>query len=59
MSYSTSELRTASMGSLYRLTYEIVLKPDMSTRSLMDEIRRRNGNLEISCGRPVENAQEL
>ena len=53
MSYSTSELRTASMGSLYRLTYEIVLKPDMSTRSLMDEIRRRNGNLEISCGRPV------
>jgi len=25
----------------------------------MDEIRRRNGNLEISCGRPVENVQEL
>ena len=53
------EVRTASMGSLYRLTYEIVMKPDMSTRSLMDEIRRRNGNLEISCGRPAENVQEL
>ena len=53
------EVRTASMGSLYRLTYEIVLKPEMSTRALMDEIRRRNGNLEISCGRPVENVQEL
>lgn len=53
------EVRTASMGSLYRLTYEIVMKPEMSTRSLMDEIRQRNGNLEISCGRPAENVQEL
>lgn len=53
------EVRTASMGSLYRLTYEIVMKPEMSTRNLMDEIRRRNGNLEISCGRPAENIQEL
>lgn len=50
---SLEEVRTTGMGSMYRLTYEIILRPGASTRSLLDEIRTRNGNLEVSCGRPV------
>ncbi len=50
---SLVEVKTTGMGSMYRLTYEISLRPGASSRSLIDEIRTRNGNLEISCGRPV------
>lgn len=53
------EVRTTSMGSLYRLTYSVHLLPDTSTRLMMDEIRVRNGNLEVSCGRPVTPAESL
>ena len=50
---SLEEVRTTGMGSMYRLTYEIILRPGAATRSRLDEIRTRNGNHEVSCGRPV------
>ncbi|MEE0955885.1 MAG: DUF4956 domain-containing protein [Eubacterium sp.] len=53
------EVRTTNMGSLYKLTYEISLKPEASVRAMIDEIRTRNCNLEISCGRPVTQADAL
>ncbi len=53
------EVKTASMGSLYKLTYKIVLKPGVATKALLDDIRIRNGNMEVSCGRPVTTAGEL
>lgn len=54
------EVKTAGMGSLYKLTYKIVMRQNASTKALMDEMRIRNGNLEISCSRPVLNrAEEL
>lgn len=53
------EVRTASMGSLYRLTYRIRLRAGAGTKELLDELRLRNGNLEISCGRPVMTGEEL
>lgn len=43
------EVRTAGMGSLYRLQYETQIKPGVSLKSMMDEMRMRNGNLEIRC----------
>ena len=36
------------MGSLYKLDYEIILKNVDKEKELMDKIRCRNGNLEIS-----------
>ena len=52
----TSELdkvKTSNMGTLYELTYRIVLKDAAKTKEFMDALRCRNGNLNITCGRPV------
>ncbi len=43
--------KTIGMGSLYRLTYEITLKDPKNEKKMIDEIRCRNGNLEITCSR--------
>ncbi len=58
-SWSLVRVRTASMGSLYELTYEIVLRKSGTEKQLLDEIRCRNGNLEVQCGRPAEPKGEL
>ena len=47
------EVRTYGMGSLYRLSYKIIMQSGASTKSMIDEMRVRNGNLEISCSRTV------
>ncbi len=47
------EVKTTGMGSLYKLTYKIVLRQKASTKGMIDEMRQRNGNLEITCSRPV------
>jgi hypothetical protein len=41
------------MGSLYKLTYSVTMRGKASTKGMIDEMRQRNGNLEISCSRPV------
>ena len=57
---SSSELvnvKTTNMGSLYKLEYEIVLRDTKKEKDMIDEIRCRNGNLEISCGRQAVHDQ--
>ena len=41
-------VKTTNLGSLNRLTYEIVLKTQGTEKALIDALRCRNGNLEIS-----------
>ena len=53
------KVRTTNMGSLYELTFNIVLKKDVREKKFIDEIRCRNGNLTVSCGRPVTPKDEL
>lgn len=54
------EVKTSGMGSLYKLTYKVVLRDKASTKGMIDEIRQRNGNLEVTCSRPVMvKAEEL
>lgn len=58
----TSELvkvKTTNMGSLYELSYDIVLKNTDNEREFIDEIRCRNGNLNIICGRVNSIREEL
>ena len=44
------------MGSLYKLTYIHDLKDYSRSKEMIDKIRERNGNLEISlCTAPEEN----
>ena len=39
----------SNMGSLFKLRYRIELKGDANEKQLIDELRCRNGNLEIMC----------
>jgi uncharacterized membrane protein YhiD involved in acid resistance len=52
-------VKTSNMGSLYKLHYQILLKDPAKEKALIDELRCRNGNLEISCGRISSMAEEL
>ena len=54
-----TEAKTTNMGALYQLTYDITLKDVAKEKMLLDEIRTRNGNLQVSCGRPVISKERL
>ncbi len=43
-----TSVKTCNMGSLFKLTYDVTLLPQASEKELIDELRCRNGNLEIS-----------
>ena len=47
-SYSLKQVRTSNMGSLFKLSYEIVLTDLSLEKEFIDNLRTRNGNLEIS-----------
>ena len=46
-------------GSLFKLTYHITMKPDVNEKKFIDEMRCRNGNLEISISKQEVNTMEL
>ena len=49
-------VKTTNMGTLYELSYRITLRDGVSVKPFIDELRERNGNLNIVCGKPVEKA---
>jgi hypothetical protein len=51
--------KTANMGSLYKLEYRIKLKNPTEEKQFIDDLRCRNGNLEITCGRVAYGSDEL
>ena len=51
--HELDRVKTTNMGTLYELSYRIVLKDKASIKAFMDGLRERNGNLTIVCGRPV------
>ena len=51
-------VKTTNMGSLYKIQYEIKLKDPRREKEFIDELRTRNGNLEITCAKATLN-QEL
>ena len=55
--YALKQVKTTNMGSMFRLTYNVVLSPGLSEKKMLDELRCLNGNLEISlCSQETENA---
>lgn len=56
---SLDRVKTTNMGSMYELCYRIVLKDEKQEKELIDQVRCRNGNLTIVCGRPTVNRDEL
>lgn len=53
------EVKTANMGSLYKLRYIVILKDQSQEKQFIDDLRCRNGNLEISCCRAAFNQETL
>ena len=52
-------VKTVNMGSLYELIYHVVLKDNSEEKSFLDELRCRNGNLQLICGRVPQKKDEL
>ena len=42
------EVKTTAMGSLFRLSYRVEFKDIKQEKEFIDELRVKNGNLEIS-----------
>lgn len=51
--------RTTNMGSLYKLLYKIEMKDMELVQEFIDELRCRNGNLEIAISEIIEGSDEL
>lgn len=54
-----TEVKTTNLGSLNRLTYELTLKALGTEKEFIDELRCRNGNLEISMSYQPTESREL
>ena len=52
-------VKTTNMGSLYKLTYHTTIKDLAMEKSFIDELRCRNGNLEIAIMQQEVNTNEL
>ena len=57
--YDYISVRTTNMGSLYKLSIEVNLKDGASVKEFLDELRTRNGNLDISLQRPTKTTEGL
>ena len=58
-SHRLIKTRTTNMGSLYKLSYDVALKDPNAAQAFLDELRCRNGNLEILLTEKMEGADAL
>lgn len=49
--FELTSVKTTNMGSLFRLTYDLKMKKAGSEKEMIDLLRRRNGNLEITLSK--------
>lgn len=54
-----TNVKTSNMGSLFKLTYDVVMKDEKNIKQFIDDLRCRNGNLEISMSEKEMNSNEL
>ncbi|MBR4212174.1 MAG: DUF4956 domain-containing protein [Oscillibacter sp.] len=52
--WELDRVKTTNMGTLYELTYKVVLRGARVPKEFLDALRCRNGNLNIVCGRVTE-----
>ncbi len=55
----TVSVKTSNMGSLYKLTYHVILNNPKEEKAFLDDLRCRNGNLEVAMNRLEANNSEL
>ena len=52
-------VKTTNMGSMFRLTYYVTLRDISREKEMIDDLRCRNGNLEISVSKQETTVSEL
>lgn len=58
-SHELIRVKTTNMGSLFRLTYDLTLKDPGKEKEMIDKLRCRNGNLEITVSKQETTVTEL
>ena len=53
------KVKSTNMGSLFELSYSVMLRAGKNEKEFLDELRVRNGNLSITLSRPIVNHEEL
>lgn len=54
VSKKLEQVRTTNLGSMYELTFSVKLKNDTNEKAFIDDLRCRNGNLNIIFKKSVE-----
>ncbi len=57
--YELNKVKTTNLGSMFELTYKIKPVDENFEKEMLDEIRTRNGNLTVLCGRISSSQEEL
>ena len=57
--YEYIKVKTSDMGSLYKLSIRVIMKNEEEIKAMLDEMRQKNGNLEVSISPYLEQAQTL
>lgn len=57
--YELTRVKTTNMGSLFRLSYDLILKDETKEKDMIDKLRCRNGNLEITISNQQTTNGEL
>ena len=58
-SFELIRVKTTNMGSLFRLTYDLTLRPGANEKEMIDKLRCRNGNQEITGSKQEPSGAEL
>lgn len=58
-SWNLVRVKTTNRGSLFRLTYDVTLRDSAKEKELIDKLRCRNGNLEITVSKQDTTVVEL
>ena len=57
--YESEGIKTTGMGSMFRLSFRIRMKDSKEEKAFIDELRTKNGNLEIAILPYAESAAQL
>lgn len=58
-SFTLDKVKLRNLGTMFRLSYSITLKDAKLEKDFIDEIRTRNGNLDVLCSKLQTNPEEL
>lgn len=58
-SFTLDKVKLRNLGTMFRLSYSITLKDPKLEKDFIDEIRTRNGNLDVLCSKLQTNPEEL